>query len=154
LGAGAGAGEERLNAELAGGDASGGEVTLGSAAGAEGIDRSRRSAIPEAAGAAGLDGAGEENALKLPTPPAGLMVRLCGAGFESKKLPPPPNMLDEEDAGGDFVPEKLSRPENGEGLGAGAALKDKLLNASFKPPNDDCWGDACACVDTSPPKES
>ena len=63
MAAGAGAGEERLNAELTGGDASGGELALGAGAGAEGIDRSRRSAIPEAAGAAGLDGAGEEKAL-------------------------------------------------------------------------------------------
>lgn len=151
--AGAGAGEERLNAELADGDVIGGEVTCG--AGAEGMERSRRSAIPDAAGAAGWDGVGEEKALKLLAPPAGLMVRLCGAGFESKKLPPPPNMLEEDDdAGGDFLLEKLSRPENGEGLGAGAALKDKLLNASFIPPNDDCCGDACAWDDTSPLKES
>lgn len=76
-GAGAGAGEERLNAELADGDASGGEVALGAGAGAEGMDRSRRSAIPEVVDAAGLDGAGDEKALKLPTPPVGLMVRFC-----------------------------------------------------------------------------
>lgn len=53
-------------------------------------------------------------------------------------------MFDEDWAGGDFFPERLSRPENGEGLGAGAALKDRLLNASFKPPKEDCCGDACA----------
>ena len=145
LGAGAGAGEERLKAEFAGGDASGGEVTLGAGAGADGMDRSRRSFIPLAAGAAGLDGAGEENALKSANPAEGLMVRLCGwfwgAGLELKKLPPPPNMFDEDVVGGDFALEKLSRPENGEGLGAGAALKDRLLKASFMPPKADCWGE-------------
>ena len=62
--------------------------------------------------------------------------------MESKKLPPPPNMLDEDVVGGDFALEKLSRPEKGEGLGAGAALKDRLLNASFMPPKADCDGDA------------
>lgn len=146
MGAGAGAGEERLKAELAGGDASGGEVTLGAEAGADGMDRSSKSFMPLAAGAAGLDGAGEEKALKSDKPPEGLMVRLCdwfcGAGLESKKLPPPPNMFDEDVEGGDFALEKLSRPENGEGLGAGAALKDRLLNASFMPPKADCDGDA------------
>jgi hypothetical protein len=155
---GTGAGEERLNAEFVGGDASGGEVTLGAGAGADGMDRSRRSFIPLAAGAAGLDGAGEEKALKSAKPPAGLIVRLCdwfcGAGLESKKLPPPPNMFDDEAVGGDFALEKLSRPENGEGFGAGAALKDRLLNASFMPPKADCCGDACPWGDASPPKES
>ena len=58
--------------------------------------------------------------------------------MELKKLPPPPNMLDDEVLGGDFALEKLSRPENGEGLGAGAALKERLLKASFIPPNADC----------------
>jgi hypothetical protein len=134
-----------LKAEFAGGDASGGEVTLGAGAGADGMDRSRRSFIPLAAGAAGLDGAGEENALKSANPAEGLMVRLCGwfcgAGLELKKLPPPPNMFDEDAVGGDFALEKLSRPENGEGLGAGAALKDRLLKASFIPPKADCWGE-------------
>jgi hypothetical protein len=134
-----------LKAEFVGGDASGGEVTLGAGAGADGIDRSRRSFIPLAAGAAGLEGAGEEKALKSAKPPEGLMVRLCGccgAGLELKKLPPPPNMLDDDVVGGDFALEKLSRPENGEGLGAGAALKERLLKASFMPPKADCCGDA------------
>jgi hypothetical protein len=77
LGVGAGAGEERLNAELAGGDARGGEVTPGAGAGADGMERSKRSFMPLAAGAAGLDGAGEEKALKSAKPAEGLMVRLC-----------------------------------------------------------------------------
>lgn len=58
--------------------------------------------------------------------------------MESKKLPPPPNMLEEDVVGGDLVLEKLSSPANGEGLGAGAALNDRPLNASFMPPNADC----------------
>lgn len=58
--------------------------------------------------------------------------------MELKKLPPPPNMLDEDVAGGDFALEKLSRPENGEGFGAGAAAKDRLPKASFMPPKEDC----------------
>lgn len=66
-----------MKAEFTGGEARGGEVTLCSGAGAEGIDRSRRSPIPEAARAGGLDDAGDEKALKLPMPPAGLIVRLC-----------------------------------------------------------------------------
>lgn len=114
--------------------------------------------MPEVAGAAGLAGAGDEKALKLLAPPAGLMVRLCdwlcAAGFESKKLPPPPNMFDEDVAGGDFLPERLSSPAKGEGLGAGAALKDRLLNASFKPPKVDCCGEVCPWGDTIPPNES
>lgn len=71
-----------------------------------------------------------------------------------KKLPPPPNMLDEDAAGGDFALEKLSSPENGDGFGAGAALKERLLNASFMPPKADCCGDVCACGEASPPKDS
>jgi hypothetical protein len=63
-------------------------------------------------------------------------------------------MLDEDVVGGDFALEKLSRPEKGEGLGAGAALKDRLLNASFMPPKADCCGDCCPCDDASPPNES
>jgi hypothetical protein len=54
----------------------------------------------------------------------------------SKKLPPPPKMFDDEFAGGDRALEKLSRPANGEGLGAGAAgwaANDRLLKASFNP---------------------
>ncbi len=64
----------------------------------------------------------------------------CGGdfGLESKKLPPPPNIFDEDVAGGDFVLEKLSRPENGDGFGAGAALKERLPKASFMPPKADC----------------
>ena len=53
-------------------------------------------------------------------------------------MPPPPNMVDDDVVGGDLVLEKLSRPENGDGFGAGAALKERLLNASFIPPNVDC----------------
>jgi hypothetical protein len=96
--------------------------------------------------AAGLAGAGDEKDEKLPRPLEGLMVRFCTGGdlgFESKKLPPPPNMLEEDVVEGDFVLEKASSPEKGEGLGAGAALKDKLPNASFMPPNADCVGDVC-----------
>ena len=63
-------------------------------------------------------------------------------------------MLEEDVAGGDFVLEKLSRPENGDGLGAGAALKERLLNASFMPPKDDCWGEVCAGGEAIPPNES
>jgi len=126
-------------------------------AGADGMDKSSRSFIPDMDVAAGLDGAGEEKAPKSPRPLDGLMVRcdwLGAAGLESKKLPPPPNILDDDVAGGDFVLEKLSRPENGEGLGAGAALNERLLNASFIPPKDDCCGDVCACGDDIPPNES
>lgn len=47
-------------------------------------------------------------------------------------------MLDDDVVGGDLALEKLSRPENGEGLGTGAALNERLLNASFIPPNADC----------------
>jgi hypothetical protein len=53
-------------------------------------------------------------------------------------------MFEEDVVGGDLVLEKLSRPEKGEGLGAGAALKDRLLKASFMPPKADCCGDVCA----------
>ena len=55
-------------------------------------------------------------------------------------------MFDEDEAeGGDFVLVKLSRPEKGDGLGAGAAAcpNDRLLKASFKPPKPDC----CSCGD-------
>ena len=48
-------------------------------------------------------------------------------------------MFEDEVVGGDFALEKLSRPENGDGFGTAAGwLKDKLLNASFIPPKDDC----------------
>jgi hypothetical protein len=53
LGAGAVAGEDRLKAEFAGGEDIGGDETLGAGAGADGIERSRRSFMPDAAGAAG-----------------------------------------------------------------------------------------------------
>lgn len=140
---------DRSKADFKGGDAIGGEVTLGAGAGADGIERSSRSFIPEVE-AAGLDGAGDEKAPKSPRPPDGLIVRFCAwacggdFGLESKKLPPPPNMFEEDVVGGDFALEKLSRPENGDGFGAGAALKERLLKASFIPPNDDCCGDVCA----------
>ena len=135
-----------MNAEFVGGDCIGGEAALGAGAGAEGMERSRRSPRPED-DAAGLDGAGEENEEKSPRPLEGLVVWFCACvydgaalGLESKKLPPPPNMLDVDVVGGDFVLVKLSSPENGDGLGAGCAawLKDKLLKASFIPPKDDC----------------
>lgn len=132
-----------MKAELNCWDAAGGEVTLGAGEGSVGMDRSRRSFMPDAA-AAGFDGPGEVKAVKLPKPPDGLVVRCCAwlgggeVGLELKKLPPPPNIFDEDVLGGDFVLEKLSSPENGEGLGAGAALKERLLKASFIPPNADC----------------
>jgi hypothetical protein len=52
-------------------------------------------------------------------------------------------MFDEDVDGGDLALVKLSRPEKGDGLGAGAAaaLKERLLKASFIPPNADCCGD-------------
>jgi hypothetical protein len=135
----------RLKAEFIGGDAmAGAGAALGAGAGAEGMERSRRSPSPEEE-AAGLDGAGEENEEKSERPLDGLVVLFCawfeGAlGCESKKLPPPPNMLEEDVVGGDFALEKLSRPENGDGLGAGCAAwpNDKLPKASFMPPNCDC----------------
>jgi hypothetical protein len=137
-----------LKAEFMGGDAIGGSA-LGAGAGAEGMDRSRRSPRPDE-DAAGWDGAGDENEEKSERPLEGLVVRFCCAyegalGLESKKLPPPPNMFDEDVVGGDFVLEKLSSPENGEGFAAGceAWLNDKLLKASFIPPKDDCCGDIC-----------
>ena len=72
-GADGAAGVERLNAELNGGEATGGDMTLGCGAGAEGIDKSRRSFMPEVE-AAGFAGAGDVNALKLPRPADGLVV--------------------------------------------------------------------------------
>ena len=72
-----GAGDERLNAEFICGDARGGEVTLGAGAGAAGIDRSRRSFMPEATGTEGSDGAGDEKALKSARALDGLIVRFC-----------------------------------------------------------------------------
>jgi len=161
-GAGAGAGVERLKAELIGGEDTGAGAALGAGAGAEGMERSRRSPIPDEEGA-GLVGAGEEKDEKSLIPLEGLIVRLCAwpyaggdFGFESKKLPPPPNMFDEDVVGGDFALEKLSSPEKGEGLGcAGAAwLKLRPLKASFIPPKLDCWGDAWLWGDAMPPKDS
>jgi hypothetical protein len=135
----------RLKAEFKGGDAmAGAGAALGAGAGAEGMERSSKSPSPEDE-AAGLDGAGDENEEKSERPLDGLVVRFCAwyvvaFGFESKKLPPPPNMFEEDVVGGDLAVEKLSRPENGDGLGAGCAPwpNDKLLNASFMPPNCDC----------------
>jgi len=154
-GAGLGAaGWDKLKAEFMGGEAIDWTGGWGAGAGAEGIERSRRSFMPEVEGA-GCAGA-EEKAEKLPRP---LEDGFCAGGdfgFESKKFPPPPNMLDEAD-GGDLVLVKLSRPENGDGLGAGAAAcpKDRLLNASFSPPKPDCCGCGdCWDGETRPPKES
>lgn len=92
--------------------------------------------------AAGFEGPGVLNEEKELRPAEGLVVRFWTGGdlgFESKKLPPPPNMLEEDVEAGDFVLEKASRPEKGEGLvaGAGAALKERLLKASFMPPKPD-----------------
>lgn len=96
----------------------------------------------------GFEGAGVLNAEKLLRPAEGLVVRFWTGGdfgLESKKLPPPPNMLEEDVEAGDFVLEKASRPEKGEGLGAGAgaALKERLPKASFMPPKADCVGEVC-----------
>lgn len=135
----------RLNAEDAGGgEATGENVCFGAGAGAEGIERSRRSPIPEEGG--GLEGAEELKDENPASPLEGLVVRLCTGGdlgFESKKFPPPPNMLDEDVEGGDFALENESSPEKGEGLGAGAVLNERLLKASFMPPKADCVGDVC-----------
>ena len=145
---------------MMGGDATGAGAALGAGTGAEGIERSRRSPIPEE-DAAGLEGAGDVKDEKSPRPLDGLIVRFCawyaGAfGFESKKFPPPPNMFDDDVVGGDFVLEKLSRPENGDGFDGACAvwLNDKLLKASFIPPKPGCWGDVCPCGDASPPNDS
>jgi hypothetical protein len=64
----------------------------------------------------------------------------------SKKLPPPPNMFEDVEFAG-FGLEKLSRPEKGEGLawGGAGAPNDRLLKASFIPPNPLCWSDCCCC---------
>jgi len=135
------AGDVRLNAEFVCGDAMGWLVTRG--AGAEGMDRSRRSFIPLVAGAECLGGAAEDaNASKSPILLAGLVVRSWeGTGVDEdlalKKLPPPPNRLDEDVVGGALVLEKLSRPEKGEGFGAGAAAKERVLKASLRPPKED-----------------
>lgn len=151
-----------MNAELMGGDDTGAGAALGAGAVAAGMERSRRSPRPEADGA-GLDvDAGEVNDEKSLIALGGLVVRFWACvyggdfGFASKKLPPPPNMLDEEVVGGDFVLEKLSSPEKGEGFAAGWAawLNDKLLKASFRPPKPDCCGDAWPCGDARPPKDS
>lgn len=95
---------------------------LDAAAGAAvGIDKSSRSFIPDGAGFDAAAGAGEENAEKSPNPPEDCLGACGGAAFgvESKNPPPPPKRLDEDAEGGDLVLEKLSRPANGEGLGAG-----------------------------------
>lgn len=136
-----------MNAEDAGGGDTTDRCGAGAGAGAKGIERSRRSPMPpmpeEAAG--GFEGAEVLNAEKLLMPTEGLVVRFWTGddlGLESKKLPPPPNMFEDVEAG-DFVLEKASRPEKGEALGAGAALKERLLKASFMPPKADCVGDVC-----------
>ena len=144
-GADGAAGDERLKAELIGGDATGAGAAFGAGAGADGIERSRRSPSPEDEGV-DLAGAGDVKEEKSPIPLGGLVVRawVCmyggDLGLESKKLPPPPNMFDDEVVGGDFALEKLSRPEKGEGFAAGCAAwpNDRLLKASFIPPNPDC----------------
>lgn len=148
-----------MNADDVGGEATGEKVCWG--AGAEGMERSSRSPMPED-DAAGLEGAGVLKEEKLARPAEGLVVRFWTGGdlgFASKKLPPPPNMFEDVDAG-DFVLEKASSPEKGEGLGAGAGLKLRLLKASFMPlkasfmpPKADCVGDVCDCGDASPPNE-
>lgn len=149
-----------MNAEDAGGgEATGEKVCWGAGAGAEGIERSSRSPMPEEEEGAGLEGAEVLNEEKFARPEEGLVVRFWTGGdlgFESKKLPPPPNMLDEAVDAGDFALEKASRPANGEGLGAaaGAGLKLRLPNASFMPPNADCVGDVCDCGDARPPNDS
>jgi hypothetical protein len=110
-----------LNADVSGGEVTGEKDCRGAAAGAEGIERSRRSPIPEDE-AAGLDGAGDVKEENPARPLDGLVVRFWTGGdfgFESKKLPPPPNMLDEDDEEGDLVLEKASSPEKGEGFAAG-----------------------------------
>jgi hypothetical protein len=137
-------GDERLNAEFMGGDDTGG-AALGAGAGAEGMERSRRSPRPEAAGwdLAGVDAKDEK--LPMPLDDAGVWYVGGDFGAESKKLPPPPNMFEDDVVGGDFVLEKLSRPEKGEGFGAGCAawVKERPPKASVIPPKADCWGEAC-----------
>lgn len=97
-------------------------------------------------GAAGC-AAAEEKAEKSPMLLCAGFGAWAGGDFcaELKKLPPPPNMFDEDEAGGDRVLVKLSRPEKGDGLGAGAAAcpNERLLKASFRPPKPDC----CDCGD-------
>lgn len=162
LGFAAGAeGCDKLNAEDAGGgEATGENVCCGAGAGAEGIERSSRSPMPPMLDeAASFEGAGVLKEEKLLRPAEGLAVRFWTGGdlgFESKKLPPPPNMVDEDVEAGDFVLEKASRPEKGEGegLGAGAALKERLLKASFMPPKADCVGEVCDWGDARPPNDS
>lgn len=65
----------------------------------------------------------DENDEKSPKPLDALGALLCACvwviggdlGVESKKLPPPPNMLDDVEVVA-FGLEKLSSPENGDGL--------------------------------------
>lgn len=134
-----------MNAEEVGaGEATGEKVWEGAGAGAEGMERSSRSPMPEEA--AGLGAAGVLKEEKFARLLAGLVVRFWTGGdlgFESKKLPPPPNMFEEEVDAGDLVLEKASSPEKGDGLGAGAALKDMLPKASFMPPKADWVGEVC-----------
>lgn len=107
--------------------------------------------------AAGFAAAGVLKEEKLPSPADGLVVRFWTGGLlglASKKLPPPPNMEDVEVEAGDLALEKASRPEKGEGFGAGAALKERLPKASFMPPKADWVGEVCDCGDARPPNDS
>lgn len=108
MGAGgdAAAGFERLNALFILGDVMGGDVRVltGAAGVGAGMERSKRSFMPEAgaAGLAGADVVGVVNDAKSPMPVAVLEICLCvwawGGGCfgaEPKKLPPPPNIVDD-----------------------------------------------------------
>ena len=80
-----------------GGEDIGGEVTrwLGAA---DGIDRSRRSFMPEVWGA-GFEAAGDVNEEKSPNPlELGFCAYACEGGDfgASKKLPPPPNIFEDD----------------------------------------------------------
>lgn len=155
MGAAGADGEERLNAELKEGDTTEGDLGLDAAAGVvAGIEKSRRSFIPEGAGLDAVVGAGEENAEKSPNPPEVCFGAWGGVAFgvASKNPPPPPKGFDEDVEGGDLVLEKLSRPANGEGLATGWELKLRPPNASLRPPTCDCWSCCCVCTAPNPPR--